>query len=111
MKHIIIISLMLLALSLGFAHPAGKVSAAYDAKTNILSVDFNHKVNNAADHYIQTVIVSLGGKEVIRQTITQQENAEGGSLVYKPSSQKGDMISIQTECNKGGKKSTTITIP
>jgi hypothetical protein len=113
MKHILLIALFLtLALSQAFAHAASSVSASYDAKTSLLTVNFSHKVSNAADHFINSITVQTNGKEAVKQTLTRQESAEGGSLSYKLIGlAKGDKITVTSVCNKTGNKSATITIP
>lgn len=113
MKKVLIIAILSIIAMVGLnAHPANTVKAEYDAKTALLTVDFAHKVTNASDHYIFNLIVELNGKKMIEQNLSRQENLEGGSLVYKMLNlSKGDKVKVTADCNKGGKKSTTITIP
>ncbi len=113
MKRIIILILLSALFTLGlFAHPANKVTASFNAETSILTVEYEHKVNNANDHFINNITVSLNGRKAIEQLLSLQESAAGGTFIYKmPGLKKGDKIAVQTECNKGGKKSSTITIP
>ncbi len=113
MKQLILIVLLLAAAySLAFAHAPGRVSAAWDDETRLLTVTFNHKVSNISDHYVYDLIVQHNGKQVIKHTLNRQESAEGGSFVYKLIGiNKGDKITVTADCNKGGKKSATITIP
>ncbi len=112
MKQIIIILLLVLGLSLAFAHPAGVVKAVLDTETALLTVDFAHKVKDAADHYINSVEIKVNGKVAIVHSLSLQESVNGGSLVYKiPALKKGDKISVLTKCSKGGDKSANITVP
>jgi len=110
MKQIIMI-IVISALAVGlFAHPASNVTLGYDAKTQLLTVNFDHSVKNSADHFISKVVVSVGGKAVITQNLTSQESAAGGNLVYKlPNLKTGSLIEVSTECNKVGKKSAKLT--
>ena len=95
-----------------WAHPANKVTATFNAETSILTVNFEHKVNNTADHFVYSILIQLNGKKAVEQIISVQETAEGGTFVYKmPGLKKGDKINVVTDCNKGGKRSATITIP
>lgn len=113
MKKVLIIAILsiIAVISLN-AHPANTVKAQYDAKTALLTVDFAHKVNSVSEHYIFNLIVELNGKKMVEQNLSRQENLEGGSLVYKMLNlSKGDKVKVTADCNKGGKKSTTITIP
>ena len=107
---LIVMLLVLLALGLQ-AHPAGNVKAEYNATTQLLSVSFAHKVRDAADHYIVNVTVQVNGKKAIEQVLSRQENPDGGTLVYKMVGlNKGDKLSVATDCNKGGKRTANITI-
>lgn len=111
MKSIIIIVLLLSAAISLAAHPASSVALSYDAKTQLLSVNFEHSVKNPADHFISAVAIKIGGKEMITQNLSSQESAMGGSLVYKVSGLKsGSLIEAVTTCNKMGKKSAKLTI-
>lgn len=111
MKTIIAL-ILLLVLGVGlFGHAASNVTMSYDAKTKLLTVDFDHSVKNAADHYINNVTVKVSGKEVISQDLTVQESAAGGSLVYKLLGVKaGTVIDVVTTCNKVGKKAAKLTV-
>lgn len=112
MKNTIILIVLMLGLGFVYAHPAGNVKAAFNGESAMLSVDFAHKVNNAADHFINHVEIKVNGKVAIVHSLSDQENLNGGSLLYKlPAIKKGDKISVLTKCNKGGDKSANITVP
>lgn len=109
-KALILIALLMVA-SLAFAHPAGKVTASLNQETSVLTVNFEHKVSNNADHFINAVIIQINGKDSIRHTLTLQESKDGGNLLYRlPSLKKGDKITVTTDCNKGGKKTANVTV-
>lgn len=111
-KMIFIAMLMMLATIALMAHPAGKVNVSWDAKTQSLGVDFEHKVRDAADHFVYNITIQVNGKKALEQILPLQESGDGGSFVYKmPGLKKGDKVNVVTDCNKGGKKSATITIP
>lgn len=110
-KFVIMTALLMIIAGLT-AHPASRVNAVWDADTSTLRLNFDHKVNNAADHYIYEVVVELNGRKIIEQKTTLQDSNEGGSLLYRiPGTKKGDRIRVVTDCNKGGKRAATITIP
>lgn len=112
MKHTIILIILVLGLSLAFAHPAGNVKAALDQETALLTVDYAHKVKDAADHYIKHVEIKVNGRVTIVHSLSLQESLNGGSLLYRlPALNKGDKISVLTKCSKGGDKSANITVP
>jgi len=83
----------------------------FDKETNLLNVEFIHKVDDVDKHFIFEVIVYLNKEEIVTQLIEKQENPEGGSLVYKLIDVKsGDKIKVKTNCNKTGKKSADIVV-
>ncbi|KQC08820.1 MAG: hypothetical protein APR54_00420 [Candidatus Cloacimonas sp. SDB] len=93
------------------AHPASNVSLTFDKEQNLLSVEFEHKVRNAEDHYISEVTVYLNDTEIITQKISKQQSAEGGKLLYVIVDTKvGDKLSVRIDCNKTGKKTGEIVI-
>jgi len=109
-KHIIIALLALLALGL-WAHPASNIGLNYDAKTQYLTVSFDHQVKNPADHYINSLVIKLDGKDAIVHNLSAQETAQGGTLVYKLIGVKvGTQIEAISTCNKTGRKSTRLVI-
>lgn len=111
MKYISIIILLLAFAASLAAHPASNIALNYDAKTQLLTVSFEHSVKNPADHFINNVTIKIGGKEVISQTLSSQEMASGGSLVYKLHRlAPGTQIEAVSNCNKMGKKSAKLTL-
>lgn len=93
------------------AHPAKAVNLNFDKATSTLRVSFEHPVENPAKHFIHEFEVQINGKLVVTQLDSKQENKDGGSVMYKLIDVKaGDKISVVVDCNKGGKKTATITV-
>jgi desulfoferrodoxin (superoxide reductase-like protein) len=93
------------------AHPASVVNAGFDKDRDLLNVTFKHQVKNNADHFISEVVVFKNKKEIIRQKLAFQDNAEGGTLVFKLNDVKPkDKLEVSTTCNKTGKKAFTLEI-
>lgn len=111
MKPFIITAILtLIALGL-FAHPASSASLSFDAKTQLLTLNFEHQVKNPADHFISMVVIKVAGKTLVTQNLNAQETATGGSLVYKlPGVKSGVVIEAVTTCNKTGNKSAKLTV-
>lgn len=109
------ISFLLLICALAgslLAHPASKVMLDFNAETSELTVRFDHKVRDAADHFIYEVTVFLNNKEIIQQKLSSQDTTSEGKLIYRiTDARAGDAIKVTTACNKSGKKSQTITVP
>lgn len=94
------------------AHPASKVMLEFNTETSELTVRFDHKVRDAADHFVYEVTVFLNNKEIIEQKLSSQDTTDQGMLVYRiTDARAGDTIKVTTACNKSGKKSQTITVP
>jgi hypothetical protein len=111
MKKLILVTLFTILMGALFAHSAQEVTATYDQETKLLTVNFEHKVRDAADHFIKEVEIEVNDKEIISQLISQQETKEGGRLIYRiPDLKLGDQVKIILECNKRGEKSTTFTV-
>ncbi|MDY0150823.1 MAG: hypothetical protein RBS43_00965 [Candidatus Cloacimonas sp.] len=111
MKSLIIIALLLAAAVGLMAHPASSVVLSYDAKTQLLSVNFEHSVKNPADHFIENIMIKIDGKEMINQMFTAQEKATSGNAVYRLTGLKsGTVIEATGTCNKMGKKTGKLTI-
>lgn len=110
-QTLLLIALMLFCLS-AYAHPASDVTAKYAATTKTLTINFDHVVKDATDHYINGVEVRLDGKMIISQIATAQDSQKGGEFMYKiPNLRKGSILEITTICNKTGKKSAKMTLP
>ncbi|MDP2172351.1 MAG: hypothetical protein Q8M98_10720 [Candidatus Cloacimonadaceae bacterium] len=110
MKQVLIAIAIMILVSTLPAHPAGSVTARFDATTKLLSISFDHSVKDPTDHFIKSIIVKVGGSIMITQNLNIQENAAGGSFSYKLLNlKKGDVIEVITECNKSGKKFTKLT--
>ncbi len=110
-KLLLTLLVIMLAVMLLNAHPASDVKVSFDKNTSILKVDFTHKVDNEASHFVYDVEVKLNSKKAIKQELLKQETKEGGSVLYKLIDAKaGDKIQVITDCNKGGKKSETLVV-
>lgn len=110
MKYLFFAVLMVIS-SVVWAHPASEVVLDFDQETSILNVSFSHQVKDAENHFIYEVKVFLNKDEIIEQKLVKQEKSEGGELIYKIIEAKpGDIIKVQTTCNKIGKKSTEIKL-
>jgi len=94
-----------------YSHTPLKTVLDFNPETQILKVNFIHKVADAAKHHVFRTIVKINSKEIIKQTLKQQDDLNGGSLVYKlPGIKPGDTITVTLTCNKGGTKTSKLTI-
>ena len=103
--------LILCTAGIGFAHAPAKVNLSLDEENTILHVRFEHRVRDAAQHFVYRVTVRLNDKEIIDQTLGRQDDETGGSLLYRIAEAKpGDTIEVRVRCNKGGSKTGKITV-
>lgn len=110
MKKFIFLLLLFISTIL-IAHPVSDLTLAFDTETSLLTVQYIHKVSNAEKHYIKEVTVYLNGEPIISQQLGKQEDNQGGSLVFKIiGTKQGDIIKVQTKCNKFGKKSQELEL-
>ena len=65
------------------AHPASGVELSFDNETNLLTVDFVHKVSDADKHFIFEVTVYVNKEEVITQAEFVALRDEFGHLRLK----------------------------
>lgn len=111
MKKFTVLLLVLAAAASLYSHPASKLNAVFDADKSILTVDFDHKVDDRMKHFIFVVSVELNGKEIINQKLHSQDDATKGNLVYKISDAKpGDKLTVKARCNKGGMSDLELTV-
>jgi len=107
MKKILIIAILSLS-----AHPANSVKASYDAKTPLLTVEFAHKVRQC--HGSLCIQSNRGIK---RQKDDRAKPFSAGKprrrlpSIQNVKPQNSDKVKVTADCNKGGNKATTSTIP
>jgi hypothetical protein len=95
--------------SLAYAHPPSDIKITYDSKAKILKAVIMHNVSDAKKHFIYKVDVSLNGKEIISQAISQQDNNISQTVSYLiPDAKGGDALSVEAYCNLSGKLEKTI---
>jgi hypothetical protein len=94
------------------AHPPSAINITFDAETQVLRVSIPHGVSNPkGDHYIDKVVVSLNGKEIITQLIASQYSPQEQVVLYQLIDvQKGDEIEVYAKCSKFGDRKATLEV-
>jgi hypothetical protein len=106
-----VIFLVFLLTITSMAHPPGEVTAQFDLEKSVLSVEIAHNVGGgSSSHYIDEIIISLNGKEVIVQKTTRQTSDTQTFLYFMPAVEMGDEIGIVAVCNVGGRGNIKIII-
>lgn len=110
MKNIFIILVVCLFLPVqAFAHPARKITLSISDKT--LNIKITHKVNNSQKHYINRITVYVNKKNIIQQKFSAQISDTEQVVFYTiPSLKIGDIIVVETNCSRFGKRKKSITI-
>lgn len=93
------------------AHPASKVEFRFDKRLSQLTIEFEHKVKNPEEHFINELQVELNDSLIVDQRLLRQDTDITSELIYKIAGAKvGDKFTVKTTCNKGGKKSASYKI-
>lgn len=94
------------------AHPPSNITLTFDMETQVLRVAIPHGVSNPkGDHYIDQVVVSLNGKEMITQFLGSQYSPQEQVVLYQLIDAKvGDTIEVYARCNKFGDRKVTWKI-
>ena len=116
MKKILIfvVAMLLIVASAGsvFAHPPKKANASWDKATETLTVTADHSVNDVAKHYILTLTVFEGNKQLLLKQYDKQSSPTvfSDSVILK-GLKSGSVVRVQLVCNIMGSTETEITIP
>ncbi|MBK8805216.1 MAG: hypothetical protein IPO21_00645 [Bacteroidales bacterium] len=111
MKKVLLLISFLVTAFLVMAHPAKKVELQYDKASGEVTITATHSVKNVKDHFIDYVTIEINGKEVKKELFTEQTSIEVQVYKYKiESPKKGDVIKINTHCNKSGTKGASLVI-
>jgi hypothetical protein len=106
-----VLFLVFLFATTAMAHPPGEVTAQFDLENSILSVKVTHNVGGgSSSHYINEVIISINGREVIVQKTTRQISDTQTFLYFMPAVEVDDEIGIVAVCNVGGQGNIQIIV-
>ena len=111
---IYVIAMVLIVASAGtvFAHPPKNASIAWDKATETLTVSAEHSVNDPAKHYVLTLTVFEGNKQLLLKQYDKQSSPAGFSdSLMLQGLKSGSVVRVQLVCNIMGSTETEITIP
>ncbi len=111
-KCILILSFLCFVLfAQALAHPPSDIRVIFDASSKILTAVIVHGTSNPQGHYIKKVEVGLNAKEIIEQSISQQDNNQTQTVSYFiPDAKSGDRLSVEGYCSISGTLKKEITI-
>ncbi len=106
-----LLCVLLFSIVSAFANPPSALSANFDQEKSLLTFTFTHESKDPNAHFISDVSIRLNKTEIIHQTLSKQDKANGGSLIYKIIDvQPGDKIEMTLKCNKFGKQTFFLDI-
>ncbi|MEN3189287.1 MAG: hypothetical protein ABDK94_10995, partial [Atribacterota bacterium] len=81
-------------------------------ETQVLRVSIPHGVSDPkGNHYIDKVVVSLNGKEVITQFLSSQYSPQEQVVLYQLiDAKKGDTIEVYAKCSKFGDLKSSLKV-
>jgi hypothetical protein len=101
--------LMLLLPAVMKADPPKKIALSYDAETQKLKIEVTHPSQNVLMHYVETISISVNGKEVNVLNLQSQTDKKRQLLeVIVPEIVKGSEVSVTAKCNQTGSKSESM---
>ena len=110
-KIIMFLILSFFVSSVAYAHPPSDIKITYDPKTKILTAFIMHNVSDVKKHYINKVDVGLNGRDIISQSISQQDNNISQKVSYLiPDAKEGDTLSVEGHCSISGKLAKEIKV-
>ncbi len=105
------LSILLIFTCGAWAHPPKSVSASWDSGQHALTVTSEHNVNDVAKHYILSLTVFDGNKQILMKQYSKQGSPEQFSdTVLLNDVKPGTKLRIQVTCNIMGSKETQITV-
>ena len=94
------------------AHPPSQINIQYDPVTQLMSLDIIHPTQDAENHHIKLVEITLNGKWIIKQEFSvQTESLKHQTAALLVLAKPGDKIDITAVCNVFGKKEVSYIIP
>lgn len=109
---VLILAIALLTATAAFAHSPKNLSASWNASNNTLKVTAEHSVKVPSQHYVKSMTIFLGSKQLLQRKYSSQNSAEmfSDSVTLKllPS---GTKIRIRVVCNIKGSAETEFRIP
>ncbi|MDD4159341.1 MAG: hypothetical protein PHO18_00165 [Synergistaceae bacterium] len=103
--------LILLSANLAFAHPPKNVTLAWDKASDTLTITADHSVNDPVKHYILTLTVFEGNKQLLLKQYNRQRDASGFSdSVILKGMKPGSSVRVQLVCNIMGSTESEIKI-
>ncbi len=113
MKRIGVLTIfcLFLGLSLAHAHPPASIDIKYDQAAKQITATIDHQVSNPKKHFIDHIILKANGIVLETKRFSFQVTAQKQIAVFAiPDAKPGDVIVLESYCNKGGRLSQQIRV-
>lgn len=112
MALLLAVAILVFAATMALAHPPKSISASWDAANQILNVSAEHNVNDPVKHYVLSMTILDGNKQLILKQYDRQASAEKfQDSVSLQGVASGTVLRIQLVCNIMGSQETEFRIP
>jgi hypothetical protein len=102
-KFIFILFFTASTAAFSYGHPPTDIIITFDTAKSMVYADIMHQTKDPKTHFIYLVQVSVNGKSLIKQEMTQQVSPEKQTVAYLiPGLKAGDRVLFDADCNKYG---------
>ncbi len=113
-RLIVLIALVVLPVSMLFAHPASELTISYPERQFNFFIQWKHMVSTSQNkdtkqHFIKTMSMSINS-ETPKVTNFTSQNGDTFKRVLKLDLKNGDKVVITTICSLGGEKTTEFIV-
>ena len=105
----ILMALLLLMAGWAQAHPPSEIQLTSQGR--VVTIKVLHHTQDVLKHFIVEVSVLQNDKLILKQTFSQQSDADEQDAIYTiPSLKAGDILTVKATCNIFGNKIKKFTI-
>jgi hypothetical protein len=102
-RTFLLLAFLIYTVSPAAANPPTDIIATFDLAKSMVYADIMHDTKHPKEHFIYLVQVSVNGKKLIRQELTEQVTPDMQKVAYLiPGLKAGDKVSFDADCNKYG---------
>jgi len=111
MKKMFLLLGIILSLALIQGHAPSDLEISFDSEELVLTLVVTHQVGNPTNHHVRTIRVYEGGRELVVQELSRQDDTGSVTLLYRlHGAQAGMVLTVEAECNRVGTLSQEFII-
>ena len=104
------LSVLLIFTCSAWAHPPKSVTASWNGAQHALTVTAEHSVNDVSKHYILSLTILDGNKQILMKQYSKQDSPEQFTdTVLLKDIKPGTKLRVLVTCNIMGSKETQVT--